>query len=186
LTGNASAERSVEIGVVGRPHGVRGALHVFLHNPASGLLDEVESVALAAAGSESAVAYRVVDARRAGNGRVLFLEGVERRDQAEALNGARVLVDRSALPPPAEGEYYVADLIGLEVRAGGAAIGTVVASRAQGGVEVLSVRGATHDVEIPFVADFVVAIDLEAARIEVRDVDDLPRTPRRPRRDDGV
>jgi 16S rRNA processing protein RimM len=48
------------------------------------------------------------------------------RDQAAALTGAVVEVDRAALPPPGEREYYRADLVGFSVRnLEGAQLGTV-------------------------------------------------------------
>jgi ribosomal 30S subunit maturation factor RimM len=62
----------------------------------------------------------------------------------------------------------------------------VTGSRAQGGIEVLIVRGEVHDVEVPLVAEYIVAIDLAAARIEAKDTDDLPRTARAERREAGV
>jgi 16S rRNA processing protein RimM len=42
-------------------------------------------------------------------------EGLDDRNAAEALKGARVFVSRSAFPTPDEGEYYWIDLIGLDV-----------------------------------------------------------------------
>jgi len=186
LTGNGNEERSVEIGVIGRPHGVRGSLHVFLYNPTSEILSEIESVRIAVAGSGVAPSYRVAAASGAGKRCVITLEGVDRREQAEALNGARILVPRSALPRLDDGEYYIDDLIGLAVRSAGLPIGTVISSRAQGGIEVLTVRGEACDVEVPLVADYVVGVDLAAGRIEVKDIDDLPRTALPARRDEGV
>jgi 16S rRNA processing protein RimM len=47
---------------------------------------------------------------------VARLEGIEDRDQAAALRGAVIEVDRAELPPTGEREYYQADLIGLPVR----------------------------------------------------------------------
>jgi len=48
------------------------------------------------------------------------------RDQAAALTGAVVEVDRAALPPPGDREYYRADLAGFSVRnLEGAELGTV-------------------------------------------------------------
>jgi 16S rRNA processing protein RimM len=186
LNGNSSADRRVEIGVVGRPHGVRGSLHVFLHNAASSILEEVESLELAAADSGIASSYRVVAAGRAGKQHVVTLEGVGTREAAEALNGHRILLPRSALPRLDDGEYYVDDLMGLEVCSAGLPVGTVISSRAQGGIEVLTVRGDVYDIEVPLVADYVVGIDLAAARIDVGSIDDLPRTERPARRDPGV
>ena len=42
---------------------------------------------------------------------------VATREEAEALRGLKLYVDRDLLPPTDEEEYYLADLIGLEARA---------------------------------------------------------------------
>ena len=46
---------------------------------------------------------------------VAKLDGIESREQALALKGAQVSVEREALPEPEAGHYYLADLVGLEV-----------------------------------------------------------------------
>ncbi len=46
---------------------------------------------------------------------VVALEGVETREQAEALRKAKILVPAGDRPPLAPGEYHVRDLLGLEV-----------------------------------------------------------------------
>ncbi|HEC14714.1 MAG TPA: 16S rRNA processing protein RimM, partial [Rhodospirillales bacterium] len=56
------------------------------------------------------------------------LEGVGDRDGAEALKGLALYVSRDVLPEAEDGEFYHADLIGLEaVFADGEVIGTVTA-----------------------------------------------------------
>jgi len=47
---------------------------------------------------------------------VIAFEGVRDRNQAEALKGTELFVERAALPETGEEEFYHADLIGLEVR----------------------------------------------------------------------
>jgi 16S rRNA processing protein RimM len=68
-------------------------------------------------------------------------EGVSDRSAAEALRGSLVEVDREALPPLEEGEYYHADLIGL--RCGdsqGLDWGTVVAVENFGAGDLLEIE----------------------------------------------
>ncbi len=45
--------------------------------------------------------------------------GVETREQAQALRGLRLYIDRDALPKPDEDEFYLTDLVGLAVRSPG-------------------------------------------------------------------
>ena len=58
---------------------------------------------------------KVRQAREQGDAVVATLDGVDDRNAAEALKGARVFVSRTAFPTPDEGEFYWIDLIGLEV-----------------------------------------------------------------------
>lgn len=63
------------------------------------------------------------------------------RTAAERLRGTALAVQRSAMPPLAEGEYYHADLLGLPVvTPAGDALGTVVAVENFGAGDVLEIE----------------------------------------------
>ena len=65
---------------------------------------------------------------RGGGQPVARFAEVSDRNSAEALRGQLLTVDRTALPPLEEGEYYHADLLGLPcVSAAGEPLGKVVA-----------------------------------------------------------
>ena len=71
---------------------------------------------------------------------VRFAE-ISDRDAAEALRGSLVTVTRSELPPLDEGEYYYADLIGLECRsAAGEPLGTVATVENFGAGDILEIE----------------------------------------------
>jgi 16S rRNA processing protein RimM len=96
------------------------------------------------------------------------LDGIDDRDAAGDLIGTEIMVARDALPPCGPGEFYWADLEGLEVVTGeGRALGRVDHLLATGANDVLVVRGETEQL-IPFVLDSVVReVDLAAGRIVV-------------------
>jgi 16S rRNA processing protein RimM len=169
----------VELGVVGRPHGVRGEVRVFLHNSDSDILRHVEQV-LVESEPGSPRSYDISSVRASGKHHLVGLDGVTSREAADRLKGARLLLPRAQLPPLDDGELYVDDLIDSDVLCENRVLGSVRGSREQGGVEVLTVVAGDEEIEIPLVEQYVVSVDLETRRIEVRDVDDLPRT----RRDD--
>jgi 16S rRNA processing protein RimM len=104
-----------------------------------------------------------------GHGVVVLLEGVDDRTAAEALKGVLVGAPRDALPKTEEGEYYWADLIGLEVRnSADEHLGKVAGLLETGANDVLRVVAA-DGVErlLPFVAAVVLAVDKEAGLIRV-------------------
>lgn len=95
------------------------------------------------------------------------LAGCDDRDAADRLRGADVAVTRAALGEAGEGTYYQVDLIGLEVvETGGEALGRVESFFETGETSVMVVKGAKEWM-IPFVADYVAAVDRAAGRITV-------------------
>jgi len=77
---------------------------------------------------------------------VIAFEGVGDRNQAEALKGTELFVDRDALPNPADDEFYHADLIGLEVRdSEGRVLGKVIALHNFGASDVLEFSRSDGD-----------------------------------------
>lgn len=62
---------------------------------------------------ESWRAVKVLNGRETGQGLQVQVEGIADRNAAELLRNTDIGVYRSELPPPAKGEYYWDDLIGL-------------------------------------------------------------------------
>lgn len=109
-----------------------------------------------------------VKVREGVKGLIASLPGVEDRDAADALRGVDVLVPRSALPPPADGEYYWVDLEGLRVvNAEGVDFGTVSHLFSTGANDVLVAKGDRERM-IPFVQpDFIQSVDFAAGLVTV-------------------
>jgi 16S rRNA processing protein RimM len=98
------------------------------------------------------VERRLLSIRDAGKGAVARLEGIADRSAAEALRGSVVEVDRAALPPLEEGEYYHADLIGLPaLDRDGMQVGSVVSVENYGAGDLLEIElSAGRTSLIPF------------------------------------
>jgi 16S rRNA processing protein RimM len=157
----------IEIGRIARAHGIRGEVVIATHDPGSAVLGRVATVWLAG------VERRVVGVRDTQRGWLVQLDGVVTRNDAEALRGQVVEVDREVLALD-EGDVLLADLVGCQVRlVDGTPWGTIAA--VEGGMQDLLV---IHDGEIerllPLVDEFVTAIDLEAGVVTVDPPEGLP------------
>ncbi|MEN9932583.1 MAG: hypothetical protein RIS17_1156, partial [Pseudomonadota bacterium] len=88
---------------------------------------------------------------------VARFQGISDRNTAETLRGLTLTVPRCALPPLADGEYYIADYLGRAVvDETGAAVGTVKAIENFGASDILDIALANGgSVMVPFVADVV-------------------------------
>jgi 16S rRNA processing protein RimM len=104
----------LELGRIGAPFGLDGWVHVSSYTEPREALLEYREWALRREGSERQ-RYRLIEGRVHGERLIARLEGIESRDGAALLTGAWVEIERAALPPTGDREYYRADLIGLEV-----------------------------------------------------------------------
>jgi 16S rRNA processing protein RimM len=106
---------------------------------------------------------------------VACAHGMDDRNAAESLRGARIFVPRSSFPAAADGEYYWVDLLGLQVvNREGLDLGQVRDLMSTGPQTVLVIEAAPEaeggkSIErmIPFVSAFVDGVDLPGKRITV-------------------
>jgi 16S rRNA processing protein RimM len=142
----------VRIGKVGRPHGIDGAF--FVEQPS----DDGRWWRTGARFLAGGEPVEVVAHRRSSGRPVVKLDKTVAR-------GALIEVERDALPPTEEDEYYAFELVGLEVvEESGRVLGTVKAVVPGVANDVLDLDG---DVLLPMVEDCVRSIDLGARRIVV-------------------
>lgn len=139
----------LDVGFVSSPHGVRGAVYVQLHDPESKALAVGRRIGVAPRHESAPHRWlEIVELAgvpgRAGRWRVHFAE-LRDRDDAEALKGFGLWVERETLPELAEDEYYLADAIGLQVvrsRPDGStvALGTIVGLMSNGAQDLFEVE----------------------------------------------
>ena len=142
----------VQVGRVGRPHGLDGS---FVVEDASEDPERFVTGARVYVGDRAA---KVEESKRAGGRLVVRLD-------SEAERGALLQVRRADLPPPGENEYYVFQLIGLEIEEeGGRRLGRVQDVTPGVANDVLVLDTGTS---LPLVEDCVLSVDLGRARILV-------------------
>ena len=153
------AERRIALAAVAGAHGIKGEVRLKLFSESIASLKRHEK--LYVGGTE-----RRLLAIREGKAPVARFAGIDGRSAAEALRGQLVEVDRAALPPLGEDEYYHADLIGLPAASlDGKAVGTIVAVENYGAGDLLEIEDAAGKRSlIPFKAGIA---DLEDGRIVV-------------------
>jgi 16S rRNA processing protein RimM len=111
--------------------------------------------------------YPVAETKWHSGALLAKLEGVETREAALELKGTAVAVQRDAMPDPAEGTYYLADLVGLEVvNEKGAVLGRVEKFFSSGSQDVMEVVGDKTRL-LPWVAAVVKDVDLAGGRVRV-------------------
>ena len=177
-----SSERPqrVQLGYIAGAHGVRGALRIKLFNAESDTLAPGVKVELCPREGQEFTAHEVQRfAPKPGSDQArLWLAEVEGRDAAEALRGFGLWVERSQLPELDEGEFYLADLIGLEVvraveGAGDESLGEISGVTSNSAQPLLCVRLRGREWLLPALAPFIADIDHERRRVLVDVHEDL-------------
>ena len=151
------------VGAFAGAHGVRGLLKVksFTEDPKS-------LVAYGPVTDEAGQRRFELELKGESQGLLLVrVEGIDDRDAAQALKGRRLYVPRSALPAPAEEEFYISDLVGLAAYdRSGRCHGTVKAVQNYGAGDFLEIRGEDgSELLLPFTRQAVPEVDLQGERL---------------------
>ena len=165
--------RYLAVGRVVKAHGVHGELSVTVLTDFPERFDTIEWIYL---GDEfEAEAYRLKKFRWHKKNILLTLEGVDDRDQAGQLRGLFVQIPIDEVVPLPEGDYYMYELIGLQiVTANGQTLGRVVNILETGANDVYVVETSDEkEILLPAISDVVKKIDKEAGTITVELIDGL-------------
>ena len=162
----SAAEKRICVGQILGPHGVRGLVKLasFTEDPAAigtyGVLTDAD-------GKRS---FTVTLSGAAKGHWIASFAEVADRETAQALNGTRLYVERSKLPPPDDDEeFYHADLIGLRAElTDGSVLGTVAAMHNFGAGDIVELELPSGKRPLlPFDLRTVPEIDLAGGRIVV-------------------
>ena len=128
-------ERRIALAAVAGAHGIKGELRLKLFG------DSADGLARHKRLYVGGVERRLLAIRDSGKTAVARFEGINDRSAAEALRGSLVEIERSALPPLEDGEYYHADVIGLPaLDARGDKVGWVTAVENYGAGDLLEIE----------------------------------------------
>ena len=186
LKPSALPDDAIEVGRVLDAWGVKGWLKILPHSSDPEALFSAKSWFLQTPDAKfrpgfnvftGTVAVAVDEAKTHSDSVVAKIDGLDDRNDAEALRGCRIFLPRSAFPKASKDEYYWVDLIGLSVvNREGIALGCVRDLMATGPNSVLCVEyQLTHDDGsssaeermIPFVSAYVDSVDVAGKLITV-------------------
>jgi 16S rRNA processing protein RimM len=164
----------IELGVIARPQGLKGEIRVHVFNPDSTLLEKIAEVFLIGEEGEEPALVEVVSTRRGPKALLMRLEGVSSREDVDALRGYTLCIPRQALPTLEDGEYYHADLIGLEAFERSESIGKVVEVIDYPSAECLKIQRPGGFLEVPMLPRWIDRVDIEGGKVHLKDLDDIP------------
>ena len=160
------AAHLILVGQVAGAFGVRGEARITTHTESPlNLLDY--SPLMRADGSTG---LHLTAGRAVKGALIVSAKEIETREQAQALRGLRLYIDRAALPPAEDDEFYLADLIGLAASApDGKTIGRVKSVHNFGAGDLLEIEPGDGGPSwwAPFTKAVVPQLDLAGGTIIV-------------------
>jgi len=157
----SSSDEWVTIAQILGPFGVHGEMKIRLHTDIPNRLAQLKTVY---------IHYRpftVRGTRTVGQNTLLHLEGIDNPELVRKLRGTAIQIPLAEIAPLPEGQYYIHDLIGLEVQTvQGEIIGHVreVITTASNDVYAVD-RHGIGEVLVPAIRDIVKEIDLHARKM---------------------
>jgi 16S rRNA processing protein RimM len=150
---------------IGAAHGLRGGVHLrsFTEDPqAFATYGPLET-------EDRSRRLEIESMRPTKDGFTVRFHGLTKREAAEALRNVNLYVDRDALPPAEDGEFYHADLIGLAaVTSSGEALGEVTAIHNFGAGDIVELRLMNGDAAmLAFDEATVPQVDIAGGKIVV-------------------
>ena len=186
LKPSALPDDSIEVGRILDAWGVKGWLKILPHSSDPEALFSAKSWFLQVPDAKfrpgfnafaGTVSITVEEAKTHSDSVVAKIDGLDDRNDAEALRGCRIFLPRSAFPKASKDEHYWVDLIGLNVvNRESIVLGCVRDLMATGPNSVLCVEyqttqedGSNKDEErmIPFVSAYVDSVDIPGKLITV-------------------
>lgn len=167
-------EAMLQVGVVAKAHGVRGEMKVFPTTDSPQRFKDLSYVYLDA-GGEDFRKLKIQSVKSVNRFAVLKLEGIENMDQAEGYRGQTLWIPREEAQPLKEDEYYVGDLIGMDVvLEDDTPFGTLKDVMETGANDVYVVETAQgREVLLPAIGECILDVDVETDVMTIHLMDGL-------------
>lgn len=158
-------ETKILLAQIGAPHGIKGEVRVKPFGEPD-MLDQYGKLE-----TKDGKKFKIKRMRPQKNMMVVKFEGVNTREEAEALNRVELFIDRAKLPElEDEDEFYIEDMIGMNVLdETGETIGTVLTVSNFGAGDMIEVKpiNSSSTYYLPFTKKVVPEIDFENGNLKV-------------------
>ena len=165
-------EQFLQVGVISSTHGIRGEVKVFPTTDDAARFKKLKKVLLDT--DREQVELEIQSVKFFKQFVILKFKGIDNINDIEKYKGKSLLVPREDGVPLGRDEYYIADLIGMEVFAGDERFGVIKDVMETGANEVYIIDSDMHgEVLIPAIRQCVLDVDVENKKMQISLMDGL-------------
>lgn len=144
-------------------HGIKGEIKVLPLTDDPERFFDLETIQISK--DKNWVNYTILAQRIHKNNVLLFLEGIKTRNDAEALTGQLIAINRDLAVELNEDEFFIEDLLGLSVYNGDELLGKLADVMQTGGIDVYIITGGKKIYCVPARKIYFENINVEEKRI---------------------
>ena len=166
-------EKRLQVGVISSTHGIRGEVKVFPTTDDVNRFKKLKKVYLET--EKEQIPLEVQSVKFFKQFAILKFKGIDNINDIEMYKGKGLLVDREDAVPLEENEYYIADMIGMEVYTeDGKKFGILKDVMETGANDVYIIDSEKHgEILVPAIKQCILCVDMEQNRIEIHLMDGL-------------
>lgn len=160
-------EKQLQVGVISSTHGIRGEVKVFPTTNDASRFKELKQVYLET-GKEQ-IPLEIERVKFFKRSVILKFKGIDDINDIEKYRGKSLLIDREDAIELEENEYYIADMLGIEVYTeDGYRFGSLRDVMETGANDVYIIETEEYgEVLIPAIQDCILDVDVEAGRMTI-------------------
>lgn len=160
-------EKQLQVGVISSTHGIRGEVKVFPTTNDAARFKQLKKVFLDTGREQRLLEIESVKFFK--QFAILKFKGINTINDIEKYKGRSLLVDREDAVELEEDEYYIADMIGMEVYTeDGVSFGTLRDVMETGANDVYIIDSKEHgEVLVPAIKACIRKVDIAAGRMEI-------------------
>jgi len=158
----------IALGVIRKPHGVRGEASVEPWTNDAQRFEELKRVTLVSPDEAETREATIASVRLHGGRALVAFDGIESPEAVRELANWTIEIPDEEARTLDAGEYFLHDLVGMQlVDVEGKPRGEVIDAYEGGGGVLLNGRHGGGEFEVPFAADICTSIDVGAKRMVV-------------------
>lgn len=159
-------EQFLQVGVISSTHGIRGEVKVFPTTNDPGRFQKLKQVILTT--EKEQIPLEIQNVRFSKQFVIVKFKGIDNINDIEKYKGAGLLVAREDAVKLEQDEYYIADLLNMEVVTDEGEKGILMDVIETGANEVYVVEFETlGEILIPAIRDCILNVDVEAGSMQV-------------------
>ena len=165
-------EQFLQVGVISSTHGIRGEVKVFPTTDEPARFKKLKKVLLDT--GKERIELEIQSVKFFKQFVIVKFRGIDNINDIEKYKGKSLMVPREDAVQLEEDEYYIADLIGMEVYTDGGRFGTLKDVMETGANEVYIIDSDEHgEVLVPAIHDCILDVDVEKQTMKIRLMDGL-------------